>query len=110
MAAKKQLEINPDHPVIKSLRERVDADKNDKTVKDLVVLLYETALLSSGFTLEEPQTHAGRIYRMIKLGLGIIIAYFFCRCSPCSRCLFSTISTLIRTLSKSNITHFILLS
>jgi len=71
MAAKKQLEINPDHPVIKSLRERVEADKNDKTVKDLVVLLYETALLSSGFALEDPQTHAGRIYRMIKLGLGI---------------------------------------
>jgi molecular chaperone HtpG len=71
MAAKKQLEINPDHAVIKSLRERVEADKNDKTVKDLVVLLYETALLSSGFGLEDPQTHAGRIYRMIKLGLGI---------------------------------------
>jgi len=71
MAAKKQLEINPDHLVVKSLRERVEADKNDKTVKDLVVLLYETALLSSGFALEEPQTHAARIYRMIKLGLGI---------------------------------------
>lgn len=71
MAAKKHLEINPDHPVIKSLRERVEADKNDKTVKDLVILLFETALLSSGFSLEEPQKHADRIYRMIRLGLGI---------------------------------------
>nr|AIU38245.1 heat shock protein 90 [Skrjabinisakis physeteris] len=72
MAAKKHLEINPDHSVIKALRERVEADKNDKTVKDLVVLLFETALLSSGFTLDDPQLHASRIYRMIKLGLDIV--------------------------------------
>ena len=71
MAAKKHLEINPDHPIVDSLRQKVEQDKNDKSVKDLVVLLYETSLLSSGFSLEDPQTHAGRIYRMIKLGLGI---------------------------------------
>ncbi|KAK0162099.1 hypothetical protein PV327_008464 [Microctonus hyperodae] len=71
MAAKKHLEINPDHPVIETLRQKADADKNDKSVKDLVVLLFETALLSSGFTLDDPQVHAARIYRMIKLGLGI---------------------------------------
>lgn len=71
MAAKKHLEINPDHPVIENLRLKAEADKNDKAVKDLVVLLFETALLSSGFSLDEPQVHASRIYRMIKLGLGI---------------------------------------
>lgn len=71
MAAKKHLEINPDHPVIENLRQKAEADKNDKAVKDLVVLLFETALLSSGFSLDEPQVHASRIYRMIKLGLGI---------------------------------------
>ncbi|XP_071517385.1 heat shock protein HSP 90-alpha-like isoform X2 [Panulirus ornatus] len=71
MAAKKHLEINPDHSIIETLRQRADADKNDKSVKDLVMLLFESALLSSGFTLEDPGVHAGRIYRMIKLGLGI---------------------------------------
>nr|WBR79110.1 heat shock protein 90 [Gryllodes sigillatus] len=71
MAAKKHLEINPDHPVMETLRQKAEADKHDKAVKDLVMLLFETALLSSGFALEEPQVHASRIYRMIKLGLGI---------------------------------------
>merc|ERR1712133_237438 len=71
MAAKKQLEINPDHSIMETLRKKADADKNDKSVKDLVMLLYETALLASGFGLEDPQIHAGRIYRMVKLGLGL---------------------------------------
>ena len=71
MAAKKHLEINPDHPVIGNLKDKADADKNDKSVKDLVMLLFETSLLASGFTLDDPQVHANRIHRMIKLGLGI---------------------------------------
>merc|ERR1719508_538219 len=71
MAAKKHLEINPDHPIVENLRQRAEADKNDKSVKDLVMLLFETSLLSSGFSLEDPMVHAQRIHRMIKLGLGI---------------------------------------
>jgi len=71
MAAKKHLEINPDHRIVETLRAKADADKNDKSVKDLVHLLFETALMSSGFTLEDPGVHAARIYRMIGLGLGI---------------------------------------
>merc|ERR1711936_986051 len=71
MAAKKHLEINPDHSILENLRQRAEADKNDKSVKDLVMLLFETALLSSGFSLEDPAVHAQRIHRMIKLGLGI---------------------------------------
>merc|ERR1711875_145959 len=70
-AAKKHLEINPDHSILENLRQRAEADKNDKSVKDLVMLLFETALLSSGFSLEDPAVHAQRIHRMIKLGLGI---------------------------------------
>merc|ERR1711963_65227 len=71
MAAKKHLEINPDHSIVENLRQRAEADKNDKSVKDLVLLLFETALLSSGFSLEDPAVRAKRIHRMIKLGLGI---------------------------------------
>merc|ERR1712183_767808 len=71
MAAKKHLEINPDHSIVEQLRQKAEAEKNDKSVRDLVMLLYETALLSSGFSLEDPSTHAARIHRMIKLGLGI---------------------------------------
>merc|ERR1712012_882 len=71
MAAKKHLEINPDHSIVEDLRQRAETDKNDKSVKDLVLLLFETALLSSGFALEDPAVHSQRIHRMIKLGLGI---------------------------------------
>jgi len=71
MAAKKHLEINPDHSIVETLRGKAEADKNDKSVKDLVHLLFETSLLSSGFALEDPAVHAARIHRMIKLGLCI---------------------------------------
>ncbi|CAI0403178.1 unnamed protein product [Linum tenue] len=71
MSSKKTMEINPDNGIMDELRKRADADKNDKSVKDLVLLLFDTALLNSGFSLEDPNTFATRIHRMLKLGLSI---------------------------------------
>jgi molecular chaperone HtpG len=71
MMSKKTMEINPHHAIVKELRRRVDAEQNDKAVKDLVFLMFDTSLLTSGFQLEDPTAYAERIHRMIKLGLSL---------------------------------------
>merc|ERR1711973_179119 len=71
MMSKKTMEINPGHPIVSTLKERFTTDPSDKTIKDLVWLLFETSLLTSGFSLQEPVKFAGRIHKLIKLGLAI---------------------------------------
>merc|ERR1712226_447557 len=58
MSSKKTMEVNPTNAIITALREKAEADQSDKTVKDLIWLLYDTSLLTSGFSLEEPATFA----------------------------------------------------
>ena len=71
MMSKKTMEINPHNAIVAELRNKAEVDQSDKTVKDLVWLLYETSLLTSGFSLEDSSSFATRIHRMIKLGLSI---------------------------------------
>jgi len=71
MVSKKTFEINPNHPIISKLKEKLDEDPNDGTVKDLVWLLFDTSILASGFSLDKPSVFANRIHKLIKLGLRI---------------------------------------
>jgi len=71
MISKKTLEINATHPIVRDLKRRVDANKNDASVKDLTLLMYDAALLSSGFSMDDPHLFTARLYRMMKAGMAI---------------------------------------
>lgn len=71
MASKKTMELNPTHPIIIALRDKASANASDKTIKDLIWLMFDTAMLTAGFSLDESSLFANRIHRLIKLGLSI---------------------------------------
>merc|ERR1712050_661454 len=71
MMGKKKMEVNAGHPIMVELKKKFLENENDRTIKDLVWLIYDTAALTSGSSLQDPVTFAGRIHKMIKLGLSI---------------------------------------
>jgi len=69
MISKKTMEINPEHAIVKALKDRIAKDSTDQTTRDLVLMLFDTALLTSGFAVEDPISYSNRIHRMIKLAI-----------------------------------------
>ena len=71
LTQKKTLEINPRHPLVKELQRRVEKDESDETTVDLARVMFDTAILRSGYTLPDSSSFAGRIERMLRLSVGV---------------------------------------
>jgi len=72
MVSKKTMEINPQHPIIMELKNKFEHDANDVAVKEMVWLLFDTSLLTSGFSLDDPSVFAKRIHKLVQYGLNIV--------------------------------------
>merc|ERR1712137_1276770 len=71
MSGRKTLEINPNHPVVIDLLSKIKADKEDKAAKDTAQVLFQTALIESGYEIAEPSALVNRVYRLMSKELGV---------------------------------------
>jgi len=71
MSGRKTLEINPNHPVVADLLAKVKADKSDKAAVDTAQVLFQTALIESGYELADASALVNRVYRLMSKELGV---------------------------------------
>merc|ERR1719386_390716 len=71
MSGRKTLEINPNHPVVADLLSKVKADKEDKSAVDSAAVLFQTALIESGYEIADPSALVKRVYRLMSKELGV---------------------------------------
>merc|ERR1719245_2572685 len=71
MSGRKTLEINPNHPVVVDLLSKVKADKQDAVAKDTAQVLFQTALMESGYEIADPSALVSRVYRLMSRELGV---------------------------------------
>merc|ERR1712086_340015 len=71
MSGRKTLEINPNHPVVADLLSKVKADKQDKAALDTAQVLFQTALIESGYEIADPSALVNRVYRLMSKELGV---------------------------------------
>merc|ERR1712057_152846 len=71
MSGRKTLEINPNHPVVVDLLSKIKADKEDKAAVDSAQVLFQTALIESGYEIADPSALVSRVYRLMSKELGV---------------------------------------
>merc|ERR1719336_3766645 len=71
MSGRKTLEINPNHPVIADLFAKVKANREDKAALDTAAVLFQTALIESGYEIADPSALVNRVYRLMSKELGV---------------------------------------
>merc|ERR1712176_550053 len=71
MSGRKTLEINPNHPVISDLLTKIKADKADPAALDTAQVLFQTALIESGYEIADPSALVNRVYRLMSKELGV---------------------------------------
>merc|ERR1719243_197512 len=71
MSGRKTLEVNPNHPVITDLLAKIKADKSDPAAVDTAQVLFQTALIESGYEIADPSALVNRVYRLMSKELGV---------------------------------------